>query len=78
MTSASAERFGLANRGKLAAGYAADIVVFDPEVISDRTPGDGQPAQRPVGIEQVFVNGAQVVKKGRVVTREGAGRVIRT
>ncbi len=57
MTSASARRFGLKDKGELAAGKAADLVVFDPETVSDTPPQGKAPAGRPVGIKQVFING---------------------
>jgi N-acyl-D-amino-acid deacylase len=78
MTSASAERFGLAGRGRLARGFAADVVVFDPETISDTTPAGARPAGRPVGIEHVFVNGVHAVDCGSAQSGRPAGRVLRT
>lgn len=78
MTGASAERFGLADRGRLAPGCAADVVVFDADAISDSTPGGARAATRPVGIEHVFVNGTHAVEHGRAGTSHGAGRVLRT
>ena len=78
MTSASAERFGLVDRGVLAPGKAADVVVFDPERISDRPPEGGRPAGRPVGIEQVFLNGRQVVQGGTALPGVRAGRILRS
>ncbi len=62
MTSASAERFGIRDRGVLAAGKKADVVVFDPEIIAE-TPAMGtQPAGRPKGIDYVFINGQPAVQ----------------
>ncbi|MCP5042457.1 MAG: amidohydrolase family protein [bacterium] len=77
MTSASAERFGLTERGVLAPGKAADVVVFDPERISDRPPSDDRPAGRPIGIDHVFLNGQQVVRQGVAVPGLRAGRILR-
>jgi N-acyl-D-amino-acid deacylase len=77
MTSASADRFGLKERGKLEAGKAADVVVFDPQTISE-TAADGQrPAGRPVGIHHVFLNGVHVVRNGTYVAGARAGKVLR-
>jgi len=76
MTSASAGRFGLKDRGELAAGKAADLVVFDPETISDTPPQGKSPAGGPVGIKQVFINGKKVVDDG-VYTGGRAGEVLR-
>ena len=56
MTQLPAEALGLESRGVLAVGNHADIVVFDPESISDRTTPDDM-ARHPVGIEHVLVNG---------------------
>ena len=75
MTFASAQRFGLADRGSLEPGKAADIVVFDPERIADVPPHGFKPAQKPIGIEHVFVNGTHVVRNGRF-RGECAGQAI--
>jgi N-acyl-D-amino-acid deacylase len=59
-----ARRFGLRDRGLLAAGMAADVVVFDPETIADRaTFEDGK--QLAVGVEHVLVNGELVLHAGQ-------------
>src|SRR4051794_6888337 len=59
-----ARRFGLTDRGLLRPGLAADVVVFDPAVIADRsTYADGR--QLAVGMEQVVVNGELVLHDGR-------------
>jgi N-acyl-D-amino-acid deacylase len=59
----AARRFGLADRGLLRVGMAADVVVFDPETIADRaTYADGR---RPAaGVEHVLVNGELVLHNG--------------
>lgn len=68
MTSVPAERLGLADRGVLAAGRAADVVVFDPATVANRsTPAD--PAAPPVGIRRVMVNGEWVVIDGTLTGR---------
>ncbi len=77
MTSASAGRFGIRDRGLLASGKAADVVVFDATRISDTPPEGRQPAGRSRGIEHVFVNGEQAVKAGVYQPGVRAGRVIR-
>lgn len=56
MTSLSADRFGLFNRGRIAIGAAADLVLFDPENIRD-TANFNNPVQAADGIESVWVNG---------------------
>lgn len=78
MTSASAERFGLKDRGLLAKGSAADIVVFDRDKIADTPPAGKKPAGKPKGIEHVFINGRHVVKNGTYIEGSRYGRVIRT
>ncbi len=78
MTSASAKRFGLNDRGVLAPGKAADMVVFDPETVSDTPPVGSKPAGRPKGIEHVFINGKQVVKDGAYIQGSRPGKVLRT
>lgn len=77
MTLASAERFGINDRGVLASGKKADVVVFDPETI-DETPAQGtQPADRPKGIDHVFINGQHAVQNGEYLGDVRAGEVIR-
>jgi N-acyl-D-aspartate/D-glutamate deacylase len=77
MTSASAKRFGIKDRGILEPGKAADIVVFNPEAVSETPPMNGKPAGRPAGIQRVFVNGTQVVKDGEYIGSVRAGQVLR-
>lgn len=63
MTGRPAVRLGLSDRGVVAAGRKADLVVFDPATIADRgTPAD--PSQAPVGIDVVVVNGQIVLNHG--------------
>src|SRR6185295_14627734 len=57
MTSLPADRFLLANRGRLAEGAFADIVIFNPETIEDIATYQS-PRQYPKGVEYVLVNGA--------------------
>ncbi|HEY7738378.1 MAG TPA: amidohydrolase family protein [Candidatus Limnocylindria bacterium] len=64
MTAAPAARLGLRDRGLLRDGYAADVVVFDPERIRSNATYDA-PRQFPDGIEHVLVNGVAVVDGGR-------------
>jgi N-acyl-D-amino-acid deacylase len=68
MTSFPAQRFKLGKRGILAPGYAADLVVFDPDEISDRATY-GDPKRFPEGISLVLVNGTVAVESG---THQGA------
>jgi N-acyl-D-aspartate/D-glutamate deacylase len=74
MTALPAARYGLANRGEVAVGRAADLVVFDPDTIADRATY-AEPRLPPVGIDEVIVNGIRVVEAGRLTGRI-AGRVV--
>ena len=65
MTDNPARRFGLKQRGRIAAGYFADIVVFDPDRINDRATYE-DPAVAPVGISYVAVNGRLALDGGRL------------
>jgi N-acyl-D-amino-acid deacylase len=75
MTGLPAARLGLRDRGTLAAGNWADVVVFDPAAVADRATFQ-EPHQYAAGIEHVFVNGTAVVGHGE---HTGAlpGRVLR-
>jgi N-acyl-D-amino-acid deacylase len=74
MTSMPAERFGLAGRGLVRAGYAADLVLFDPLTVADRATFEN-PRQYPLGISHVVVNGQLVVDDG-AATGALAGRAL--
>ena len=63
MTSAVADRLGLRDRGLLRAGCYADVVIFDPETIGDRATFE-EPHQLSVGVRDVWVNGARVLRDG--------------
>jgi N-acyl-D-aspartate/D-glutamate deacylase len=63
MTGLPAERLRWSDRGILKRGYKADIVVFNPETISDTATYE-EPKQYPKGIGQVIVNGELVVDHG--------------
>lgn len=67
-----ARRLGLTDRGWLAPGQAADLVVFDPASVGNRAT-EQDPAARPTGIERVMVNGAWAVLDGQS-TGARAGR----
>lgn len=62
MTNLPAKRFGLENRGQIAEGFFADLVVFDKEKITDKATFSN-PHQYPEGIEYVMVNGKMVIEK---------------
>jgi dihydroorotase/N-acyl-D-amino-acid deacylase len=63
MTSATARRLSIADRGLLEAGMFADVVIFDAETIGDRSTYE-KPHQMPAGIKYVIVNGTVVMKDG--------------
>src|SRR5204862_2299049 len=63
MTGLPARRLGLRDRGVLAVGAKADLVVFDARRVADRATYEN-PHQYPSGIEHVLVNGRLVIKDG--------------
>jgi N-acyl-D-amino-acid deacylase len=75
MTSLPAQRMNLPDRGELRKGFAADIVVFDPDTIEDLATYE-DPRQYPVGIDYVIVNGEVAAEKG-AQTPARAGRLLR-
>ncbi len=70
-----ASLFGLACRGQIREGFWADMVIFDPDAISDRATFE-EPFLRPAGIAYVLVNGAPAVWEGEI-TKNRSGRVLR-
>jgi N-acyl-D-amino-acid deacylase len=58
-----ASNLGLRDRGHLAAGMAADVVLFDPATIADHSTFE-RPRQYASGVRDVFVNGIQVLRGG--------------
>ena len=75
LTSLPATNLGFKDRGSLKAGYAADIVIFDPARVRDLATF-AKPQQLATGVRDVFVNGVQVLKDGRH-TAAKPGRVVR-
>jgi N-acyl-D-amino-acid deacylase len=75
MTSFPARRFGLQDRGLVAEGKAADLVVFDPRTVRDRATYE-DPRQYPEGIHHVIVNGVHSVAMGKFTGKCG-GRVLK-
>ena len=75
MTSLPANSLGIANRGIIKKGYAADLVLFDPNAIQDHATFE-KPLQYSTGIDAVWVNGELVWNKGRV-TNARPGQIIR-
>ncbi|SVA84252.1 uncharacterized protein METZ01_LOCUS137106, partial [marine metagenome] len=60
LTSFPAANLKIRNRGSLKEGYFADVVVFDPETVSDHATFK-KPHQYSTGVSHVFVNGEQVL-----------------
>ncbi len=75
MTALPARQFGLRDRGTIACGAWADLVVFDPETIADRATY-AEPFQQSAGIDHVYVNGRAVLRDGNA-TNARPGRVLR-
>src|SRR5262245_17277298 len=68
-----ARRHGLKDRGLIAEGMAADVIVFDPATIRDRSTFDDGKAQAE-GMRDVFVDGEAVLREGeRTAARPGRG-----
>ena len=70
-----ADQAGLYDRGRIAKGKKADIVIFDFETVKDMATFT-DPHQYPVGIETVLVNGKLTVENGRH-TGARAGKILR-
>ncbi len=75
LTFLPASNLRLVDRGMLAPGYFADIVLFDPGSIEDHATFEN-PHQYSTGVRDVFVNGVQVLTDGEH-TGATPGRVIR-
>ncbi len=75
MSGPVATRLSIRDRGVLAQGFYADVVVFDPATIIDRATFE-QPHQLSTGVQYVFVNGVAVVSNGRH-TGAKPGRLVR-
>jgi N-acyl-D-aspartate/D-glutamate deacylase len=83
LTSELADFFGIADRGRIAVGAAADLVVFDLATLDPGPlrrvrdlPGDEERlvADQPKGIEHVFVNGVAITEHGRSLVAEMTAR----
>jgi len=70
-----ADNLGIRQRGRLEPGFFADVVVFDPETITDNATFQ-EPHQYATGVTHVFVNGTQVVRNGEH-TGAKPGQVVR-
>lgn len=75
ISSLTARQAGIADRGLIAAGYYADLVLFDPAKIADRATYES-PHLPSAGVAKVWVNGIPVLDDGRV-TGKRPGAVVR-
>ena len=68
---------GLSNKGRIAEGADADIVVFNPDTITDKSTFGDNFMTPPEGIDYVIVNGQLTVSGGKLLSGVKAGKVIR-
>ena len=86
LTDEPARLYGLTGRGRLAEGWVADIVVFDPERIApgpvgmraDLPAGAARLYSEPEGVEHVLVNGVEIVGPGATFTDARPGTLLRS
>jgi N-acyl-D-aspartate/D-glutamate deacylase len=84
LTSVPASLYGMNDMGRIADGYRADLVLFDPATVgpgrvtwqNDLPGGAGRLFGAPVGIEAVLVNGTEIVRGGEL-TGARPGRLLR-
>jgi N-acyl-D-amino-acid deacylase len=76
MTGLSARQLGLEDRGRIAKGFVADLVLFDPARVIDQSTIE-QPEAPPLGIPGVMVSGEWVIDDGKVTGRH-PGRVLKS
>jgi N-acyl-D-amino-acid deacylase len=70
-----ADTLSLTGRGRLKAGYFADVVVFDPATIQDHSTYE-RPQQLATGVDEVWVNGVRALRHGEA-TGAASGRAVR-
>jgi len=75
LTSLPASHLKIRDRGLLKAGYFADVVIFDANKVQDHATFEN-PHQLSTGIDDVFINGVQVLKDGKH-TGATPGQVVR-
>ena len=75
MTGLSAEHLGITDRGLIAPGYYADLVLFDPATVNDRAT-IAAPQALSAGIVAVWVNG-QLVYQGQKGTGQYPGKLLK-
>jgi N-acyl-D-amino-acid deacylase len=85
LTSQPAAIFGLKERGRLAPGWWADLMLFDPATVGrgkayrkeDLPAGAARIVRPAMGVQGVWINGVRVVDEGRVNTSRTPGQVLR-
>ena len=76
MTGLPAQQLGLKDRGQIAEGYVADLVIFDPATVIDQSTVE-HPEAPPLGIPAVMVSGEWVIDGGKV-TGNHPGHALRS
>jgi N-acyl-D-amino-acid deacylase len=74
-SAANAKLLGITDRGSLLPGFFADVIVFDPATIADKSTYE-QPTLLAVGMRYVFVNGVLTIDSGHY-TGVTAGKTLR-
>jgi N-acyl-D-aspartate/D-glutamate deacylase len=74
MTGRPAAKFGLKDKGKIAEGMSADLVIFDRDGIMDHA-DYSNPRRPPTGISHILVEGVMAMNNGRLTGRK-AGRFL--
>jgi N-acyl-D-aspartate/D-glutamate deacylase len=86
MTSDPADFYGIKDRGRIAPGMAADLVIFDPKTVGmagraerlhDLPGGGKRMVKRSSGVEYTLVNGEVLWERGKL-TGAAAGKVLRS
>ena len=75
MTARAADSMGISDRGRIAPGHYADLVLFNPDTIIDHADMK-EPTAMSSGIERVWVNGVLAFDEG-APTDAFAGQVVR-
>ncbi|PNX50400.1 MAG: hypothetical protein BV458_13275 [Thermoplasmata archaeon M9B2D] len=76
ITSFAAETFGIVDRGRIRAGFFADLVIFDPMSVRDNATYQ-EPFMKPDGIHHVIINGKVAVMAGEAVRGIRSGRILK-
>jgi N-acyl-D-amino-acid deacylase len=76
MTSLSAQHVGITERGSIEVGHYADLVLFDPQTVEDRSTTE-DPHLPSVGIEKVWVNGQLVIAGGKITGNRPGKPILR-